>query len=67
MEGPGEGDDLPVTNTTRSESKMCALSCPFNVIPEDDLDFEAEIEASQPCYYRVRITETFKGKYSVSY
>ena len=63
LNGPGEGDNLPLINLTSTRFQACGLSCPFNMVSEGIFT----IDPLQRCIYTVRITEAFKGRYTVSY
>ena len=66
VQGPdSSSDDIPVQNTTRSNSfGSCYLSCSFNAPDLGSLPDGGS--AIQPCFYSVTIMEVIKGNYTVT-
>ena len=61
VQGPGESD-IPVANlTATTTTRGCLLACPQNEESES-----SSLVFRQICFYTVRVSETFKGNYSVS-
>ena len=69
VEGPS-GSNLPEFINVTDSMRPCGLSCPFNRDDDegsgsinDDYYFTEAL--TQPCLYRVRVEEPFKGNVSV--